>query len=209
MDQQHYTWGLLSSSTTGDKLYAVAAGPELFPFYTSDNEEDVKKLCDRLNGILNERDNGLITEYQTQITKLQKFKDETQEVIGEWYTDAKQLKDRFGVKRLLKVINLFKENSLKIGDEFEKLAEERFELLVDNTQLQEAINQALDSAVSAIYFTDSSDYLPALYQVVRKLDLNLCEVLEENPSLAFKQIQARIDSPLLDEDEETLEMAAQ
>jgi len=53
-----------------------------------------------------------------------------------------------------------------------------------------AIAEALKSAVSAIYFDDSSDYRSSLWDVVRSLNPAIAELLEENPSAAYHQADA-------------------
>ena len=47
------------------------------------------------------------------------------------------------------------------------------------------VNRALHEAVAAIYLNDNSDYLPALWSVVRALDPKIAKLLERNGSKAF------------------------
>ena len=48
------------------------------------------------------------------------------------------------------------------------------------------IDEALSQTVKAIYFNDNSDYLQALWEVVRSLGgEDACRLLEENESKAF------------------------
>lgn len=47
---------------------------------------------------------------------------------------------------------------------------------------------ALKAAVSAIYFADNSDYLSALWDVVKALNPDLVEVLYLNPREAYKHV---------------------
>lgn len=51
--------------------------------------------------------------------------------------------------------------------------------------------QALDAAVSALYFDDASKYQAALYSIVRALDPSLVEELLASPKAAFDAVQAR------------------
>jgi hypothetical protein len=51
----------------------------------------------------------------------------------------------------------------------------------------EGVKAALASAVSAIYFTDSSDYLRALWEVVKQLDPEIYELLRRDPGEAWKR----------------------
>lgn len=51
--------------------------------------------------------------------------------------------------------------------------------------LQTAANKAAHEAVSAIYFDDGADYLPALWSVVRLLAPDLAELLDKDTRLAW------------------------
>lgn len=51
-------------------------------------------------------------------------------------------------------------------------------------------SEALKVAVAAIYFADSSDYLSALWNVVRALSPDMAKLLEENESKAYQESQA-------------------
>lgn len=53
--------------------------------------------------------------------------------------------------------------------------------------LPAASAKALHEAVAAIYFSDSSDYLSALWQVVRILDPSVAHLLERDESAAYDQ----------------------
>jgi hypothetical protein len=55
---------------------------------------------------------------------------------------------------------------------------------------------AVYEAVSAIYFADNSDYLPALWSVVQSLAPDLALLLESNPSAAWHQAKKLKDSEL-------------
>jgi hypothetical protein len=48
-----------------------------------------------------------------------------------------------------------------------------------------SVNSALIAAVSAIYFDDSSDFASALREVVRGLDPEMAELLENDEAAAF------------------------
>lgn len=54
--------------------------------------------------------------------------------------------------------------------------------------------EALHSAVAAIYFADSSDYLSALWSVVQHLEPELVAGLRNSPKLAFNQSMARLEA---------------
>lgn len=56
--------------------------------------------------------------------------------------------------------------------------------------------KALDAAVSAIYFDDGSDFLPALWSVVRNLAPELEEELKDNPSSAWHKVQNMLAAPV-------------
>lgn len=56
--------------------------------------------------------------------------------------------------------------------------------------LQPADIEALKAAVAAIYFADSSDYLSALWSVVRALSPNTASILERNGSEAFEKVNS-------------------
>lgn len=49
----------------------------------------------------------------------------------------------------------------------------------------EAVAEALSAAVSAIYFDDSSDYLRALWSVVRAIDPAMADLLDRSPYQAY------------------------
>lgn len=53
---------------------------------------------------------------------------------------------------------------------------------------------ALDAAVAAIYFNDSSDYLTALWQVVKHLKPELVDLLESDESAAYEQVKAMLNA---------------
>lgn len=55
------------------------------------------------------------------------------------------------------------------------------------------VTSALDAAVSAIYFADSSDYLGYLWSVVRHLDPNIAELLERDERAAYDVVRKRLD----------------
>lgn len=54
-------------------------------------------------------------------------------------------------------------------------------------QATATVGDALQAAAAAIYFTDNSDYLRALWTVVRTLSPGLAEQLESNPRAAFDE----------------------
>lgn len=54
----------------------------------------------------------------------------------------------------------------------------------------EAVAEALSAAVSAIYFDDSSDYLRALWSVVRAIDPAMADLLERDPKAAFDAVHS-------------------
>ena len=54
-------------------------------------------------------------------------------------------------------------------------------------------DRALREAVTVIYLTDNSDYLPALWTVVRALNPEIAELLERDPSAAFKAVHPDIE----------------
>lgn len=54
-----------------------------------------------------------------------------------------------------------------------------------DTEQDVRIENALEAAVAAIYFKDNSDYLPALWDVVRSLDKKTAKLLEKNPLEAY------------------------
>ncbi|WP_137923910.1 hypothetical protein [Cupriavidus sp. 2SB] len=57
--------------------------------------------------------------------------------------------------------------------------------------------EALHSAVAAIYFADSSDYLSALWSVVQNLAPDLVHELREYPKRAFDQSMSRVEAAAL------------
>lgn len=57
------------------------------------------------------------------------------------------------------------------------------------------IDLAVHNAVCAIYFADNSDYLSALWSVVKNLSPHLVEVLENFPSEAYQRSKAQVLSP--------------
>jgi hypothetical protein len=74
---------------------------------------------------------------------------------------------------------------------------EEFQAMIENllaSPVQEPV--AVYDAVSAIYFADDSDYLPALWSVVRSLAPDLALLLESNPSAAWHQAEKLKDSAL-------------
>lgn len=60
--------------------------------------------------------------------------------------------------------------------------------------VQNAVNKAVHEAVSAIYFDDSSDYLPALWSVVRLLAPDLARLLETDERTAWQTSDDRANS---------------
>lgn len=55
---------------------------------------------------------------------------------------------------------------------------------------------ALEAAVAAIYFNDSSDYLTALWQVVRNLQPDMVDLLQSDENAAYSQVKAMVaDAP--------------
>jgi hypothetical protein len=52
--------------------------------------------------------------------------------------------------------------------------------------------RALDAAVAAIYFADSSDYETALWQVVKYLKPDLVDLLQSDESGAYEQVKAML-----------------
>ena len=50
-------------------------------------------------------------------------------------------------------------------------------------------SEALKAAVAAIYFADSSDYLPALWSTVRALSPDMAKLLEQDESKAYQESQ--------------------
>ena len=52
----------------------------------------------------------------------------------------------------------------------------------------QSATDALREAVNAIYFNDSSDYLSALWSVVRSISPETAQLLEENERAAFEQV---------------------
>lgn len=50
---------------------------------------------------------------------------------------------------------------------------------------QSDIHKALDAAVAALYFSDSSDYKSALYSVMRSLSPDIASLFESSESDAF------------------------
>ena len=57
-----------------------------------------------------------------------------------------------------------------------------------------AVNKAVHEAVSAIYFCDSSDYLPALWSVVRLLAPDMAEMLEKDERQAWQTSDDRANA---------------
>jgi hypothetical protein len=55
------------------------------------------------------------------------------------------------------------------------------------------VNEALDAAISALYFGDDADYKTYLQDVVRALDPKLADLLEDDEEAAYNEIQKRID----------------
>lgn len=49
--------------------------------------------------------------------------------------------------------------------------------------------QALQKAVAALYFADSSDYKTALWGVVRALSPDMAKLLEQDEAKAFQESQ--------------------
>lgn len=47
--------------------------------------------------------------------------------------------------------------------------------------------EALKIAIEAIYFNDNSDYLTALWDIVKCLDTKMCDLAMKNISKAFKK----------------------
>ena len=54
--------------------------------------------------------------------------------------------------------------------------------------------QALKAATAAIYFADSSDYLPALWDVVRSLSPEIAELAERDVRAAWQEADALADA---------------
>jgi N-acyl-D-aspartate/D-glutamate deacylase len=50
-----------------------------------------------------------------------------------------------------------------------------------------AIADARSEAVAAIYFDDSADYRRALFNVLRYLDAEACQMITDNPAKAFRK----------------------
>lgn len=63
------------------------------------------------------------------------------------------------------------------------------------TRLRDGSNNALRAAVNAIYFDDNSDYLPALWSVVRHLDPDVAEALDRDPRVAFVRVNPDLSNP--------------
>ena len=57
-----------------------------------------------------------------------------------------------------------------------------------------AVNKAVHEAVSAIYFADNSDYLPALWSVVRLLAPDMAEMLEKDERQAWQTSDDRANA---------------
>lgn len=53
-------------------------------------------------------------------------------------------------------------------------------------------DQALYEAVAAIYFADSSDYITALWSVVRHLEPEMAEKLQKNEAKAYDEMHKRV-----------------
>jgi hypothetical protein len=70
----------------------------------------------------------------------------------------------------------------------------------NNGDVAPAVNlaEAVHAAVAAIYFDDSSDYLPALYSVVGHLAPHLAHELVSNPRSVWEQTDAARCSPVAD-----------
>lgn len=59
--------------------------------------------------------------------------------------------------------------------------------------------EALHAAVSAIYFADGSDYLSALWSVVRALAPELVDELEQHPAAVWARTQAALEQPFTED----------
>lgn len=68
-------------------------------------------------------------------------------------------------------------------------------LEAENKRLQTASKAALKEAVAAIYFDDNSDYLPALWSIVKRLGSEyMATQLEENEQAVYDQVCKEADA---------------
>lgn len=65
---------------------------------------------------------------------------------------------------------------------------------MNSNKMKPNIHCALYEAVKAIYFDDGSDYLPALWSVVRSLSPDIAQRLETSPGDALRQVEADLMS---------------
>jgi hypothetical protein len=76
------------------------------------------------------------------------------------------------------------------GDRYATPPAPKLEPMTDERTVAKSVHEA----VSAIYFADISDYLPALCAVVRLLSPDLAEMLEKDPRLAWQTSDDRANA---------------